>query len=1841
MARSKWNRSGRSGGYGNWLRTLAFFGIAAKAVNGQITLSGNTFSSTTGVSITADAATADMEARLSDIEGEIGRKSFHKSPFHSMLPPVKEGETIYGVDQFQINMKDAEFMAPASYLNPELYVNGTATPLKYDYTVHVFAPSTDTPDQEQPYYYEPSGDKHLYFGGPASAEEMHQHLLDWGMPVADVSVMKQHMGYAKIFENNDDATFTTTWSESRLPSGKTFPIAILQPGWTGNVLGIKDLATLLARQGIVVVFMDLYPQYQRKIGNTHVWAEGESYSDVGLSDCVLMTLASPYLDAATDKDCWNMASAINDPYTEDSPYKEEQRETLYEQLFTRTRSMLESVFTGGQLEFDNTLAYGASLGWQQFWTLNAQQRADPSAVPVTKYVNPGTEMFKLSSFISSDGSHWALDNEGTWSLPPMREGIAVETMWIVGAHGSSNYNKYAPMNMPTSVLAQSIFAEIPGRSHVDLTDMVGKSGQVEGIINFNFPMSPDGHNYADMNTILNVFGPFAGELMIPDQASNFKEDMQLYIMQLWAQRTLLPNTPVSKMTILQNCNMAAYQCEIGGQDSGASITRATSLHIGDPYSFSGPFVEDGGPGDSVGFMAELSEEGNLNLYHGIPVYGGNTAATFYENGDFKVGGNIIVGEETLTDMVDGKIKDAFTYGDHQAMFKHGVASGQPTSSSIVLWTKLSIQSPPTDRLKLVIQISDQLVEGHTIDDPEPVIKGNFNSGNAAWASRDESWTAKKTVGGLTPNTRYYYQFKMYLPDYEAIEDASERNENAWKVYKSRVGTFKTLPAADADVDSFQIGVLGCSDVTNGIFNSWYQLSKLMPDLVVHNGDFVYADAYWDHTHMTPLKALQRQDATALPLPETAEEYDIVYDRMHSDVDVQELMRKSAFVFNIGDHELANNYGERTYPSGYGYYLAAGGKMTWDEIKEVGSQAWYRNLPVDLDFRLKANDGLMGVTDKDVGVRIGKLAYLQMVDDYTDVDKTRVQEVTEDGRGVREVSNIYPNFDLMFADENGDIPETLKEATKEYMIEQETQTMTRRVQQDQIDRITQNYAENAETTWKIMSTGAPQTAVYNYVISQGIPPTFLDKDYESLQSAIRSDWPYATRNQGMQATSDYILLPQLKRELYAEGKVRYPFLNLYQTEGKQSTEDLHDIMKEYANNIVIHGDWHTIGVSQGFHYEDLSTITAENVHQYANGQYVNPQNTSEVIHPLFTDVMGGTHAFCFTRYLPYSQAEYDYFDGTSDMQRYNTPGWMQYSGQVEQQRSSLLITLTPENANYKWIEGGGWAGYDQSKYTRDWINRAATTKFDYTTDTVYDTHIKRVDEYYEVAEFDVAAVDASRKGETAQPVWTKTFPTKRSFLPADYPYSMGAFADEGTVLGDDTDATPTYPVAPTHTYTQMDVAAGHSLGTFDLNTLSDSAFSVIGFACAATPLDPTDEADELFAYDFQHANQVHYRGIFQEMQARDPQLLLPMGDSVYLDSPSPSPHVLAAGERRQADIYENHQEYWDLINYVGQYAGVEAIWDDHDYGQNNEDKNYKLKDITRAWFGELWDNYASKTQTGSAWGPENFRLADTNGALYRDFTIDVNVGGANSKTVQFVLLDDAWYRETGGSLLGASQMAWLETVLQRTADLRVIVSPSPIYHRGVSEYYGSSDAMASGGFDTERDAVSALFKSAQANSKVVIVAADSHNLEYNQVAYQFLDGNGVEQTFNSYEIQCGSIGAGGRSSDYTFSPLHEFSNAFCDLRIVHDPTDGYQFKFGAYSYRMDHVTDPTTVAQPRDLIVSTVDLIDGTTASLVVENGVSDADYLTTSNLQADYIYRVPKCTVDPTYQNCADLTITF
>ena len=144
------------------------------------------------------------------------------------------------------------------------------------------------------------------------------------------------------------------------------------------------------------------------------------------------------------------------------------------------------------------------------------------------------------------------------------------------------------------------------------------------------------------------------------------------------------------------------------------------------------------------------------------------------------------------------------------MFSLGVASGDVTSSSAVLWTR----AERADGVTAEVATSESFDSAMTADADTP---------------EDGDFAAKVRVDGLEPGTRYYYRFR-------AGESLSE------------TGTFETAPAADVSAP-VRFVFSGDSDGARQeggtpMFNNFEALDRAAeedPDFFLYFGDTIYGD----------------------------------------------------------------------------------------------------------------------------------------------------------------------------------------------------------------------------------------------------------------------------------------------------------------------------------------------------------------------------------------------------------------------------------------------------------------------------------------------------------------------------------------------------------------------------------------------------------------------------------------------------------------------------------------------------------------------------------------------------------------------------------------------------------------------------------------------------------------------------------------------------------------------------------------------------------------------------------------------------------------------------------------
>lgn len=208
-------------------------------------------------------------------------------------------------------------------------------------------------------------------------------------------------------------------------------------------------------------------------------------------------------------------------------------------------------------------------------------------------------------------------------------------------------------------------------------------------------------------------------------------------------------------------------------------------------------------------------------------------------------------------------------------FYHGVASGDPLPDRVIIWTRVTTNTPSvTVKWKVATDTAMQniIAQGTTTTD----------------TSKD--YTVHIDVTGLQPNTYYYYEF-------EALGRLSQR------------GRTKTIPVGN--VDNFRIGVVNCANYSFGYFNAYDAIRKRNDvDMIIHLGDYIYEDGL--RAGVSAVDTIHRRT-----FPEY-DAFDLVsyrqrYSWYHLDPSLREVHREYPWVQIWDDHEFANDAVADTSP----------------------------------------------------------------------------------------------------------------------------------------------------------------------------------------------------------------------------------------------------------------------------------------------------------------------------------------------------------------------------------------------------------------------------------------------------------------------------------------------------------------------------------------------------------------------------------------------------------------------------------------------------------------------------------------------------------------------------------------------------------------------------------------------------------------------------------------------------------------------------------------------------------------------------------------------------------------
>ncbi|OFX01852.1 MAG: hypothetical protein A3E78_16930 [Alphaproteobacteria bacterium RIFCSPHIGHO2_12_FULL_63_12] len=241
-----------------------------------------------------------------------------------------------------------------------------------------------------------------------------------------------------------------------------------------------------------------------------------------------------------------------------------------------------------------------------------------------------------------------------------------------------------------------------------------------------------------------------------------------------------------------------------------------------------------------------------------------------------------------------------------AIFAHGVASGDPGADSVVLWTRVTIPDG-----------GDAAVAWEIAAD---AAFSSLAASGAATASADRDYTVKVVAEGLQPATRYFYRFRTG----EAI---------------SPVGRTKTLASGALDLARF--GVVSCSNFPFGYFNV-YDLVARRDDLdaVIHLGDYIYE-------YTAAPGGYGAEEGVRLSRPHqppnellTLGDYRTRHAQYKADPSLKAAHAAHPFITIWDDHETANDSwsggAENHDPDAEG---------DWQARKRAAMQAYYEWMPI--------------------------------------------------------------------------------------------------------------------------------------------------------------------------------------------------------------------------------------------------------------------------------------------------------------------------------------------------------------------------------------------------------------------------------------------------------------------------------------------------------------------------------------------------------------------------------------------------------------------------------------------------------------------------------------------------------------------------------------------------------------------------------------------------------------------------------------------------------------------------------------------------------------------------------
>ena len=257
-------------------------------------------------------------------------------------------------------------------------------------------------------------------------------------------------------------------------------------------------------------------------------------------------------------------------------------------------------------------------------------------------------------------------------------------------------------------------------------------------------------------------------------------------------------------------------------------------------------------------------------------------------------------------------------------FPQSIASGGPTPTGVILWTRIAPDAfDPAEPLAVQVATDaafEDVVYSGVTDDARRI--------------RAHDHTVKVDLDGhLDPDQAYCYRFV-----YDGVA--------------SKTGRCRTLPRPDDSPDSLRLGVLACQNYHNGYYPAFHHVAEEDVDFLVHVGDSIYeSDAgHFSGPDTGEYAGREKSLPSGHDRVQGLDDYRYLYRKYRSDEFFQEALESHTVIASWDDHEFVNDFywdDDRDAPAGE--HPRADDPAFMTDLVADAMHAWWEYMPARVEY----------------------------------------------------------------------------------------------------------------------------------------------------------------------------------------------------------------------------------------------------------------------------------------------------------------------------------------------------------------------------------------------------------------------------------------------------------------------------------------------------------------------------------------------------------------------------------------------------------------------------------------------------------------------------------------------------------------------------------------------------------------------------------------------------------------------------------------------------------------------------------------------------------------------------